>query len=88
MDRAQLTQILGQILEQASATPLAEVTEATRLQDGLGLDSLAIVHIVLEVQDRLDLVIRVEDFDQVATVGDLLTLLQAKLAENAAQKAA
>ena len=88
MDRDQLKQLLLQVLQQATRTSCSNLTEASNLQNGLGLDSLGLVGVVIDVQDRLDISLHLEEVRDIATVGEMLTLLQAKLALEAAKNAA
>ena len=88
MDRTQLKQILLQALEQATRTIYADLSETTSLQTSLGLDSLGLVSVLIEVQDRLDVSLQLDEVRDVETVGDLLTLLEQKLACDLAKNAA
>jgi acyl carrier protein len=59
-------------VDQASAeTPLAS----------LGIDSLTMMEIVLDVQDALDLVIQDEDLRRMQTIGDVIGFLQERFAQ-------
>jgi acyl carrier protein len=60
------------IVDQATAeTPLAS----------LGIDSLTMMEVVLDVQDALDLVIEDADLKQMRTIGDVIAFLQQRFAE-------
>ena len=60
------------IVDQATAeTPLAS----------LGIDSLTMMEVVLDVQDALDLVIEDADLKQMSTIGDVIGFLQQRFAE-------
>ena len=60
------------LVDQATAeTPLAS----------LGIDSLTMMEIVLDVQDALDLVIEDADLRRMQTIGDLIGFLQQRFAE-------
>jgi acyl carrier protein len=88
MERAELKIVLLQALQDAAPTSHGDLTEATTLQTGLGLDSLGLVGVLIDVQDRLDVAIQLEEVRDVATVGDMLNLLQRKLDGNSARNAA
>jgi 3-hydroxyacyl-[acyl-carrier-protein] dehydratase len=61
-----------EVVDQADAeTPLAS----------LGIDSLMMLEVVLDVQDALDLVIEDSDLRQMQTIGDVVTFLQKSFAE-------
>ena len=60
------------IVEQATAeTPLVS----------LGIDSLTMMEVVLDVQDALDLVIEDADLKDMKTIGDVIGLLQQRFGE-------
>jgi len=59
-------------VDQATAeTPLAS----------LGIDSLTMMEIVLDVQDALDLVIEDADLRRMQTIGDVIGFLQQRFAQ-------
>ena len=60
------------IVDQATAeTPLTS----------LGIDSLTMMEVVLDVQDALDLVIEDADLRRMQTIGDIIEFLQQRFAE-------
>jgi acyl carrier protein len=60
------------IVDQATAeTPLTS----------LGIDSLTMMEVVLDVQDALDLVIEDADLRRMQTIGDIIGFLQQRFAE-------
>jgi acyl carrier protein len=60
------------LVDQATAeTPLASV----------GMDSLTMMEVVLDVQDALDLVIEDEDLRRMQTIGDVVGFLQQRFAQ-------
>ena len=60
------------VLDQATAeTPLAS----------LGIDSLTMMEVVLDVQDALDLVIEDSDLRHMRTIGDVIGFLQQRFAQ-------
>jgi len=80
VDRHELRQILAGLLEETTGEPRAEVGEDEKLQEGLGLDSVDIFSLIVEIQNKLRIKIASEELMEVVTVGDLLDVLQAKLA--------
>ena len=80
MDRDELRHILAELLEETTGEHRDEVTEDESLQEGLGLDSVDIFSLIVEIQNKLRIKIASEDLMEVTTVGDLLNVLQAKLA--------
>jgi len=79
MDRQELRRTLTELLEETTGEPRDEVAEEQDLQEGLGLDSVDMFSLIVEIQTKLKVKIASEDLATVATVGDLLDVLQAKL---------
>ncbi len=80
MDRQELKQTLATLLEETTGEERPDVQEDQNLQEGLGLDSVDLFSLVVEIQNKFRIKIASEELVSVATVGDLLDLLQAKLA--------
>ena len=51
----------------------------TNLIEDLGADSLDAVEIVMAVEDQFDIEVSDEDIEKMATVGDIVEYVQAKL---------
>jgi acyl carrier protein len=88
MDRQELRRVLTELLEETTGEPRDEVAEEQDLQEGLGLDSVDMFSLIVEIQSKLKIKIASEDLATAATVGDLLDVLQAALAATAAPSAA
>ena len=58
----------------------ANVTADSILQD-VGLDSLKFMSVVFKIEARYDIELQEEDADDLRTVGDLATLVLARIAE-------
>lgn len=58
-----------------------DVTDATRLRDDLDLSSLQAVTLVMDLEDEFGIVIEDEEIESLATVGEVLAVIQAKQAE-------
>jgi acyl carrier protein len=80
MDRAALRQALTAMLEEERGESYANLKESTRLREDLGLDSVDLVSLVLRIQERFRVVLTSQDLETVGQVGELLNLLEAKLA--------
>ncbi len=61
------------------ADALASVGPDTRILDDLKVNSARLVDVILAFEDEFDIEIADDDVDQVATVGDCVTLIGAKL---------
>lgn len=58
-----------------------DVTEATNLRDDLDLSSLQAVTLVMDLEDEFAVVIEDEEIEKLASVGDVLAIIQAKQTE-------
>jgi acyl carrier protein len=71
------TEILGVLKSYAEqATELADETE---LVGDLGLDSLAVMEVVADIEDKFELTIDDEDLQAVTTVGDVVQAIETRL---------
>lgn len=57
----------------------SEVKLEASFKDDLGADSLDVVELVMELEDEFDTEISDDDAEKIATVGDAVTYIQAKL---------
>lgn len=57
----------------------SEIVTGASLKDDLEIDSLDLVEVALALEEALGLTFPEEDMDQVATVGDMVSLIEAKL---------
>jgi acyl carrier protein len=87
-DRETIRRTLIELLEADKGEKYPELTDAMNLRDDLALDSLDVVSIVSQVERRFRIRLTHEELQGLTTVGDVLNLLQTKLAASAAQAAA
>jgi acyl carrier protein len=80
MDREELRRTLTELVEETTGEARPAVGEDDNLQEGLGLDSVDLFSLVVEIQNKFRIKIASEELATVTTVGDLLDMLQAKLA--------
>lgn len=73
--------IVAMIKEQMHVTDL-EVTEETRLQDELGVDSIALMEFIINLEDEFQLDIPDEDVDDMTSMGEMLDYLDTRLHKN------
>ena len=83
MDRQELRRVLTELVEETTGEARPEVDEALDLQEGLGLDSVDIFSLIVEIQNKFRVKIASEELVSVSTVGDLLDVLQVKIAATA-----
>jgi acyl carrier protein len=84
-DRAFIRSTLIELLEADTGEKYADLDEGANLREGLGLDSVDVVSIVSQVERRFHIRLTHQELETLATVADVLNLLEAKLAEPAAQ---
>lgn len=88
MDRQALSKILLELLEEETGETYTNVDDSTTLRGGLNLDSVDMVSLVLHTEVRLGIQIDSSQLGNVATVGDLLDLLQSLLPTKDGRQAA
>lgn len=88
MDRQKLRATLTELLEETTGETYPEVAEEQDLADGLGLDSVDMFSLIVEMQSKFGIKIASDELAGVATVGDLLDVLQAKIGPTPSSNAA
>jgi acyl carrier protein len=79
MDRDELKTRLLSLVEEETGQPLAPPDERQNLKDGLGLDSVDLLGLVMRVEGHFGIRIENQELWPLRTFGDLLDLLQARL---------
>jgi len=72
---------LAAVLEAKFGIERASVTPSTVLEDGLDLDSLALIELSLTLQKEFSVVIAADEIKPTDTVADLVALFDAELAK-------
>ncbi len=80
MDRATIHQKLLALLEEIRGEKYERFDESMEIRTELGMDSVDLVSLILDVQTVFRVEIGIVDLEQVVTVGQLIDLFQAKLA--------
>jgi acyl carrier protein len=88
MDRQQLRETLLDVLEQETWERPENLADEVKIREGLKLDSVDLLSVMLRVESQLKISLNSRDFEKVVNVGDLLDVIQSKLQESAAKKAA
>jgi acyl carrier protein len=88
MDRQQLRLTLLDVLEQETWERPQNLADDVKIREELKLDSVDLLSVMLRVETQLQISLNSRDFEKVVTVGDLLDVIQGKLTETAAKKAA
>ena len=73
--------ILGASDEEMTAE---QVTPATSLRDELDLTSMQAITLVMDLEDEYEIEVEDQEIERLETVGDVLALLDAKLAAGSA----
>jgi acyl carrier protein len=80
MDRQELRNTLLDVLEQETWERPTNLADNMKIREGLKLDSVDLLSVMLRVETQLGISLSSRDFEKVVTVGDLLDLIQSKLA--------
>ena len=88
MNRQELAAVVLELLEKETGESYPDLQEKTSLRDGLNLDSLDMAGLVLHVESRFAIQIETELLERIATVGDMLDVLQEKLTAKGGRQAA
>lgn len=88
MNRQQLSAVVLELLEKETGETYPALEETTSLREGLNLDSLDMAGLVLHIESHFGIQVETELLEKVSTVGDLLDVLQRKIAAKAGKQAA
>lgn len=80
MDRNALRDSLRELLEQETWEKYESLDEATSLREGLNLDSIDMVSVVLQIQNQFQIEISSRELEGLQQVGQVLDLIETKLA--------
>jgi acyl carrier protein len=79
--RELVRQTLVELLEADTGEKYPDLQETVKLREELGLDSVDVVSIVSQIERRFRIRLSQQELEKLVTVGDVLTLLETKLAE-------
>jgi acyl carrier protein len=79
-DRQSIRQILIELLEADTGEKYADLDDGKKLREELGLDSVDVVSIVSQIERRFRIRLSQQELEVLVTVGDVLNLLETKLA--------
>jgi len=88
MNRQELSATVLELLEKETGESYPALEDSTSLRDSLNLDSLDMAGLVLHIESRFGIQIESELLEGINTVGDMLTMLQTKLAAKTSKQAA
>jgi len=70
-----------EIIVQELSVPEEKVKESSTFESDLRADSLDVVELVMELEEKFEIEIPEEDFEQIKTVGDLVRYIEGKLGD-------
>ncbi|MCI0380903.1 MAG: acyl carrier protein [Gemmataceae bacterium] len=79
-DRAAIRQTLIELMEADTGENYANLEDAKKLREELGLDSVDVVSIVSQIERHFRIRLSQDELLNLVTVGDLLDLMVAKVA--------
>jgi acyl carrier protein len=88
MTRQELSTVVHELLEKETGETSPGLQESTSLREGLNLDSLDMAGLVLHMESRFGIQIETELLEGIATIGDMLNVLERKLAATPGRHAA
>lgn len=80
MDRAQIRKTVIDLLEADIGEPFGHLSDEQKLREDVGLDSVDVVSVVSQIERKLRIRLSQQDLMSLVTVGDVLDLLEKKLA--------
>ena len=87
-DRTFIRTTLIELLEADTGEKHNDLEETVNLREGLGLDSVDVVSIVSQIERRFHIRLTHQELEKLVTVGDVLDLLESKLAAPSETKVA
>jgi acyl carrier protein len=79
MDRNEALNAIREIAVEVLAVDPEQVNETARFKEDLDADSLDLVEFVMGIEEKFDISVPEEDAEGVATVGDAISLVLAKV---------
>ena len=86
MNRQELSEIVLELLEKETGESYPVLIDTISLREGLNLDSLDMAGLVLHIESRFGIQIENELLEKVTTIGNLLDVLQQKIAAKSAKQ--
>lgn len=83
IQRDHVRQTLLQFLREDTSADVNDLTDDTLLRDGLGLDSVDFVGLIMRIEGHYRIRLTHTELETVNTAGDLLNLVQSKTLQEA-----
>jgi acyl carrier protein len=87
-DRESIRQTLVALMEADIGEKFTDLSDTTRLREDLGFDSVDVVSIVSQIERHFRIRLTQQELEKLATAGDVLDLLVAKVSVPPASAAA
>ena len=81
MERSEALDAIREVAVEVLSVEPDQVTEEARFKEDLEADSLDLVELVMGLEERFDIEVPEEDLEDVASVGQAVTLVLGKVAE-------
>ena len=88
MERTQIREILQHVFEQETDSTLADLRDDMVLSEDFELDSVDYVSLIMRVEETFHIRMTNGELSNAATIGSLVDLVEAKVAESAASQTA
>jgi acyl carrier protein len=79
MDREALREELKAIFEDDTGKSIETLSDSIEMRDGLGLDSLDLVSLVMQIEQRFRIRLAHEELANVTTAGQMIDLIHEKI---------
>ena len=83
MERTDVVKAIGELAGEVLDADPSSVTEETTFAEDLGADSLELIELVSELEERFDVSVPEDELEGVNTVGDAASLVMAKIGASA-----
>jgi acyl carrier protein len=81
MERSEALDAIREVAVEVLSVEPDQVTEEARFKEDLEADSLDLVELVMGLEERFDIEVPEEDLENVASVGQAVTVVLGKVAE-------
>lgn len=88
MNREEIRSTIADIIENDLGVRHQDLSDEITLRDGLGLDSVDIVSVISQVERQFKIRLSQADLEQISTIGQVLDLIVAKIANQIKSEAA
>ena len=84
-DRESIRQTLMELLESETGEKPASLTDGTKLREELGLDSVDVVSVVMQIERHFRIRLAHQELENLVQVGEFIDLIQSKLTAGGAE---